>query len=158
MPMRLKSPMPPFEGATEWLNAQDFDPKLLKNSPVLVHFWAVSCHICHEVMDEVVSFFDKYNRYGLQVVGVHMPKQESDTDLQKVQNDIVQYDMKQPVAVDNMHQITEAFDNQFVPAFFLFDPEGKLYYRAAGDKGFQNVELKIKQLLEFNNDNDGRLV
>lgn len=33
-----------------------------------------------------------------------------------------------------------------VPAFFLFDAEGKLYFRAAGDKGYANVEPKIKQL------------
>jgi thiol-disulfide isomerase/thioredoxin len=152
MPMRLKSPMPPLNGATEWLNDEGFDPKLLENSPVLIHFWAVSCHICHEVMDEVVSYNDKYKEHGLKVVGIHMPKQESDTDVEKVKKDITQYNIKQPVAVDNMHQITDAFDNQFVPAFFLFDSEGKLFYRAAGDKGFQNVKPKIEQLLGINAD------
>lgn len=147
MPMRLKSPMPPIEGATEWFNNEGFDPKELEGHPVLVHFWAVSCHICHEVMDEVVSYVHEYKDHGLKVVGIHMPKQQSDTDVEKVKKDIEEYKIVQPVAVDNRHKITEAFSNQFVPAFFLFDKEGKLFYRAAGDKGFQNVKPKIEQLL-----------
>ncbi|WP_018132090.1 TlpA family protein disulfide reductase [Effusibacillus pohliae] len=147
MPMRLGSPMPSLEGATEWFNTDGFDPDSLRNHPVLVHFWAVSCHICHEVMPEVVSYRDLYKEHGLKLVGVHMPKQESDTDLEKVKKDIADYRITQPVAVDNLHKITDAFQNQFVPAFFLFDKEGKLYFRAAGDKGFQNLKPKIEQLL-----------
>ncbi|BCJ88580.1 TlpA family protein disulfide reductase [Effusibacillus dendaii] len=147
MPMRLGSPLPPLDGATEWFNAQGFDPAQLQNHPVLVHFWAVSCHICHEVMPEVVAYRDTYKPYGLQFVGVHMPKQESDTDLEKVKQDIAEYGITQPVAVDNLHQVTDQFQNQFVPAFFLFDKEGKLFFRAAGDKGFQNLKPKIESLL-----------
>ena len=139
--------MPSLDGATEWMNADGFDPKTLDGSPVLIHFWAVSCHICHEVMAEVVSYYDVYKDQGLKMVGVHMPKQESDTDTIKVKKDIATYQIKQPIAIDNMHRITDAFDNQFVPAFFLFDKEGKLFYRAAGDKGFANVKPKIEQLL-----------
>ncbi|GAX90784.1 hypothetical protein [Effusibacillus lacus] len=43
MPMRLGTPLPSWEGATMWLNAEGFNPASLKNGPVLVHFWAVSC-------------------------------------------------------------------------------------------------------------------
>jgi thiol-disulfide isomerase/thioredoxin len=147
MPMRLKSPMPELKGATEWFNAEGFDPKELAGKPTLIHFWAVSCHICHEVMDEVVSYVHQYKDKGLQVVAVHMPKQESDTDIEKVKKDIQDYKIVQPVAVDNAYALADAFENQFFPAFFLFDQEGKLFYRAAGDKGFKNVKPKIEQLL-----------
>lgn len=147
MPMRLRTPMPPIEGATEWFNADGFDQAELKGKPVLVHFWSVSCHICHDVMDEVVSYREKYKDYGLQLVGVHMPKQQSDTDVEKVKKELKQYRIQQPVAVDNLHKITEAFQNEFVPAFFLFDKDGLLNYRAAGDKGFANLKPKIEQLL-----------
>jgi len=150
MPMRLKSPMPSLDGATEWFNAEGFDPKELEGNPVLIHFWAVSCHICHEVMDDVVSYVHKYKDHGLKVVAVHMPKQESDLDVEKVKKDIADYNIVQPVAVDNTHAITDAFENQFVPAFFLFDREGKLFFRAAGDKGLQNVQPKIEALLGLN--------
>lgn len=147
LPMRLKSPMPALDGATEWLNAEGFDPESVKNTPVLVHFWAVSCHICHEVMPEVAAYRNEYEPLGLKMIGVHMPKQESDLDVEKVKQDIAAFKITQPVAVDNMHKMTEAFSNQFVPAFFLFDQDGKLFYRAAGDKGFQGLKPKLDQLL-----------
>jgi thiol-disulfide isomerase/thioredoxin len=148
MPMRLGTPMPSLHGATEWLNTDGFDPESLRDHPVLIHFWAVSCHICHEVMPDVVAYRDRYAPFGLKMVAVHMPKQESDTDTEKVKKDIADYGITQPVAVDNLHVIAEAFQNQFVPAFFLFDEEGKLFFRAAGDRGFQNLKPKIEQLLD----------
>jgi thiol-disulfide isomerase/thioredoxin len=145
MPMRLGSPMPALEGATDTYNAP-VDPASLAGKPVLVHFWAVSCHICHEVMPDLIRYRDQYREKGLQVVGIHMPKQESDLDLAKVEQDLATYGISHPVLVDNTHAITEAFQNQFVPAFFLFDAQGNLFFRAAGDKGLQNLGPKLEQL------------
>jgi len=147
MPMRLGSPMPALEGATHTYNAEGFDPASLAGHPVFVHFWAVSCHICHEVMDEVIRYRDQYQDKGLKVVAIHMPKEEGDLDQAKVQQDIARYGITQPVLVDNKHALTGAFQNQFVPAFFLFDAEGNLFFRAAGDKGLQNLGPKLEQLL-----------
>lgn len=147
MPMRLGTPMPSLDGATEWFNAEGFDPESLKGHPVLVHFWAFSCHICHEIMADVVSYRELYKEHGLKLVGIHMPKQESDTDVALVKQDIATFAIGHPVAVDNQHQIKTSFENQFVPAFYLFDAQGNLFFRAAGDKGLQNLKPKIDQLL-----------
>ncbi|WP_375221829.1 TlpA disulfide reductase family protein, partial [Symbiobacterium thermophilum] len=139
MPMRLGSPMPPLEGATGSYNAEGFDPAQLSGHPVLIHFWAVSCHICHEVMDQVLQYRDMYQPKGLKVVAIHMPKEEGDLDTAKVERDIAQYGITQPVLLDHRHALAQAFQNQFVPAFFLFDAQGNLFFRAAGDKGLQNL-------------------
>jgi thiol-disulfide isomerase/thioredoxin len=144
--MRLGSLMPPLDGATEKLHWDGVDPARFEGRPVLVHFWAVSCHICHEVMDQVVAFRDQYREQGLQVVGIHMPKQESDLEFAKVETDIAEYGLTHPILVDNQHAVTEAFQNQFVPAFFLFDSQHNLLFRAAGDKGLQNLGPKLEQL------------
>lgn len=146
MPMRLGSPMPPLEGATGSYNAEGFDPGSLAGHPTLVHFWAVSCHICHEVMDQVSQYRDQYGPKGLKVVAIHMPKEEGDLDTAKVERDIQQYGMTQPVLLDHRHALAQAFQNQFVPAFFLFDAQGNLFFRAAGDKGLQNLGPKLEQL------------
>jgi thiol-disulfide isomerase/thioredoxin len=145
MPMRLGSPIPALTGATGSYNAP-VDPAALQGKPVLVHFWAVSCHICHEVMPELIAQRDKWAPQGLQVVGIHMPKEQGDLDQVKVQADIAQYGITHPVLVDNQHAITEAFQNQFVPAFFLFDRDGNLFFRAAGDKGLANLGPKLEAL------------
>lgn len=137
--------MPALTGGTESYNAS-LDPGALAGKPVLVHFWAVSCHICHEVMPELIAQRDKWAAQGLQVVGIHMPKEQGDLDQAKVQADLAQYGISHSVLVDNQHTLTEAFQNQFVPAFFLFDKEGKLFFRAAGDKGLANLGPKLEAL------------
>jgi len=138
--------MPALAGATNTYNFEGFDPASLSGGPVLIHFWAVSCHICHEVMPDLIAYRDQYRERGLKVVGIHMPKEEADLDLAKVEKDMATYGISHPVMVDNTHALTEAFQNQFVPAFFLFDASGNLYFRAAGDKGLQNLGPKLEQL------------
>jgi thiol-disulfide isomerase/thioredoxin len=126
--------MPSLAGATEWINGE---PKWdeLREGPVLVHFWAVSCHICHDNMPSIVSWHDAYGPRGLKVVAVHLPREEADTDVARVRDDIARMGLTEPCGVDNNVAIADAFDNRFVPAYFLFDREGLLRSRSAGDAG-----------------------
>lgn len=146
MPMRLGTPMPSLEGATEWWNSEA-TPKLLEGKVTLVHFWAVSCHICHETMNDVLAIKEKYTNDGLQVVAMHMPRYEEDTNVERVKQDVAEYRMTQPVGLDHEHTVTNRFENEYVPAFFVFGKDGTLKFRAAGDKGFQKVEPKVREAL-----------
>lgn len=146
MPMRLGTPLPTLDGATASFHTEGVDLSSLKGKPVLIHFWSVSCHICHEVMPHLVAYRDEYVPRGLQVIGIHMPKQESDLDVAQVKADMDHFGLTHPILVDNRHAIADRFQNQFVPAFFLFDQNGNLLFRAAGDKGFQNLKPKLDQL------------
>jgi thiol-disulfide isomerase/thioredoxin len=149
MPMRTGTPLPSFEGATEWINGEP-DAAELHGNPVLVHFWAVSCHICHENMPTVNRWRDEYGPKGLKFVAIHMPRQEIDTDVERVKLQIGDFGITQPCAIDNEHTLTEAFENQnlFVPAYYLFDREGKMRSRAAGDAGTAMLEAAIKRQFE----------
>lgn len=146
MPLRLGTPLPSLIGATTWLNDDGFNPDELAGA-VLVHFWAISCHICHETMPRLLQYRERYEPEGLQFVSVHQPRQEADTDLAAVEDTMIRWDITQPTAIDNQHEVARAFQNEFVPAFYLFDARGKLCFRAAGDRGFENLEPKIRQLL-----------
>jgi thiol-disulfide isomerase/thioredoxin len=146
MPMRLGSPMPSLEGATEWFNATTI-PEVQPGQTALVHFFAVSCHICHETMHDVIRIKDEYAGQGLVTFAIHMPRYEADTDVSLVRKDIEEYGIAQPLAVDNQHAITNRFENEYVPAFFVFGSDGLLKFRTAGDKGFQKLEPKIREAL-----------
>ncbi|MGE5591172.1 MAG: TlpA family protein disulfide reductase [Bacillota bacterium] len=54
--------------------------------------------------------------------------------------------MTQPVALDHDLAISEAFQNEYVPAFYVFDRDGKLRFRAGGDKGLGMVEGRIRRV------------
>ena len=53
----------------------------------------------------------------------------------------------QPLAVDNEHTLVDAFENEFVPAYYLFDRNHELVHRQAGDRGFERLEAKIEEVL-----------
>lgn len=146
MPMRLGTDMPSLDGITQWFNS-DGAPEIAQGKVTLVHFWAVSCHICHETMADVMAIKQKYEDDGLQVVAMHMPRYEEDVDVDRVKKDIEEYNMTQPIGLDHQHAVTDRFENEYTPAFFVFGTDGTLKFRAAGDRGFLKVEPKIRQAL-----------
>lgn len=147
MPLRMDAALPSIEGGTEWFNSPPIKNDELKGVPVLVHFWAISCGICKESLPEISGWLEKYGSKGLKIVSVHMPRQESDTNIDAVKEAINEYEVKQPCVVDNWHEITEAFDNKYVPAFYLFDEEGKMRQFNAGEKAAKLVESAIERVI-----------
>lgn len=145
--MRLRTPMPELEGATEWLNKEVSRAELVGEKPTLIHFWSVSCHLCKEAMPQVNEFRDQY-KDRLNVVAVHMPRSEADLDVEKVKEVAKEYNITQPIAVDNQHKITDAFENKYVPAYYVFDKEGKLRHFQAGESGMQLLTKRVNRVLE----------
>ncbi|MBI4533332.1 MAG: redoxin domain-containing protein, partial [Candidatus Melainabacteria bacterium] len=132
MPLRMENPMPSLEGGTHWFNSEPIAAESLKGHVVVVHFWAISCGICKESLPDISRWIETYEPKGLKVIAVHMPRQESDTNVEAVKEAIEQYELKQPCAIDNWHTITDAFENKFVPAFYIFDTDLKLRHFQAG--------------------------
>jgi len=146
MPMRLHTPMPSLEGITQWI-PEEPDFKSLKGEPLLIYFWAVSCHICHENMPKLQTWRDTYVPRGLKMVAIHCPRMKTDTDINKVENALKEYGITEPCGIDNMHKAKKAFDNELWPAYFIFDQEGNLKRRAAGKAGLSMLEPCLEELL-----------
>lgn len=146
MALRLRTEMPELQGATEWVNGE-VNKEDLKGKPVLVHFWSISCGMCKTSMPDVLEIRDQYKDTGLQVVGIHMPRSEKDTDTAAVKETIEKHDLTHPQAIDNQHSIVDAFENEFVPAFYLFDAEGQLRHRSAGEKALKMLERPLERIL-----------
>jgi thiol-disulfide isomerase/thioredoxin len=147
MGLRMDAQMPSIEGGTEWFNSPALTNKDLAGGTTLVHFWAISCGSCKESLPDVTRWFEKYSSQGLKIVSVHMPRQESDTNVEAVKEAIKDYDVKQPCVVDNWHTITDAFENKYVPAFYIFDNQSKLRHFQAGEKAAKMVEPVIERVL-----------
>lgn len=149
MPMKIGDMLPPFEGATEWLNGSQVEAEeSIKNQPTLVYFWATSCGICKQKMPQLIELKEKYASHGLKVVAVHMPRYEADTNVENIKADIEKYQIGDICAVDNKHQLKNAFQNEqgWVPVYFLFDAEGKLKTRAAGEYGVGVLKTALEKM------------
>ncbi len=147
MPLRMDTPLPSLEGGTDWFNSEPITNDQLKGHTVLIHFWSISCGICKESLPDITRWIEEYGPKGLKVVSIHMPRQESDTNVEAVKEAIEYYEVKQPCVVDNWHTITDAFENKFVPAFYVFDNEGKMRDFKAGEKAIKMVEPVLERLL-----------
>jgi thiol-disulfide isomerase/thioredoxin len=138
--------MPSFDGATEWVNGQGVQANLL-GKPSIVYFWAMSCHICEENMPTLEDWREKYGD-RVNFIAFHRPRQESDTNVEDVKKAIATHKIVEPVGIDNTHEVGDRFETgQYWPYYFLFDAEGKMKSRAAGDVGLAQIEKALERLL-----------
>jgi thiol-disulfide isomerase/thioredoxin len=142
--------MPSLDGATEWFGATQAHAEAESaGKPTLVHFWSVSCGICKDNLPRVGQWRDEKREQGLRVIAVHMPRYEADTDVEAVREAISKYGIIEQVEVDNEHKLRESFQNDqgFVPAYYLFDAEGKLKSFAAGERGLDMLKSALERVL-----------
>lgn len=150
MAMRIGTKMPQLDGATEWFGATQAHAEAeSEGHPTLVHFWSASCGICKENLPRVGQWRDEKREQGLRVIAIHMPRYEADTDVEAVRDLISTQGITEPCAVDNEHKLKDAFQNDqgFVPAYYLFDAEGKLKSFAAGERGLDMLKSAIERIL-----------
>jgi thiol-disulfide isomerase/thioredoxin len=147
MALRMGNQMPSLTGGVEWFNSQPLKEQDFAGSPTLIHFWAISCGSCKESLPDLNNWLEKYGPQGLKILSIHMPRQESDTDVAAVKEAVDDYKIKQPCVVDNWHTIADAFGNKYVPAFYLFDDESKLRHFQAGERAAKMVEPVIERVL-----------
>ena len=145
--MRLREQMPELTGASEWLNGEMTKEQLIGEKPTLIHFWSISCKLCKDAMPLVNEFRDDY-KDKLNVVAVHMPRSEKDLDLDEIKQVAAENSITQPIYIDNEHKLTDAFENQYVPAYYLFDKEGMLRHFQAGGSGMKMLEKRVNRVLE----------
>ena len=150
MPMRIGTEMPRLEGATTWFGGTEAHAEAeAKGHPTLIHFWSVSCGVCKDNLPRIATWRSELREQGLRVVAVHMPRYESDTDIEAVREAIALFDITEPCAVDNEHKLRYAFQNAqgYVPAYYLFDAEGKLRSFAAGERGVDLLKSAVDRVL-----------
>lgn len=97
-------------------------------------------------MPNVNEFRDEY-KDELNVLAVHMPRSEKDLDIDQVKEVAKEHDIIQPIFVDNDHALTDAFENQYVPAYYVFDKEGQLRHFQAGGGGMKMLRKRVNRVL-----------
>jgi thiol-disulfide isomerase/thioredoxin len=148
MALRIRSALPSLEGVSAWINGDAPDAASLAGKPVLVHFWSLSCYICHDVAEQVAQWRDRYGPQGLEVIAIHQPRGPEELDEAKVGADALgPMALTQPCAIDSEHTLVERFENQFVPAYYVFDRNHALRHFQAGDKGYDRIVAAIERVL-----------
>jgi cytochrome c biogenesis protein CcdA/thiol-disulfide isomerase/thioredoxin len=138
---------PEIAGATEWLNSPPLTLEKLKGKVVLVDFWTYSCINCLRTLPFVRAWAEKYKDQGLVVIGVHTPEFAFEKDLGNVKRAVADLGIAYPVAVDNHYAIWRAFNNQYWPAHYFIDAQGRIRRQHFGEGEYEESERAIQQLL-----------
>lgn len=139
---------PPLAGATQWLNSPPLNAESLRGKVVLVDFWTYSCINCLRTLPYLKAWDEKYRAQGLLIIGVHAPEFAFEKDLGNVGQAVRDLGIKYPVAVDNQYAIWNAFQNQYWPAHYLIDAQGRIRHQHFGEGAYQETEQMIQSLLK----------
>ena len=131
----------------QWHNSQPLSMAGLRGKVVLVDFWTYSCINCLRTLPHVARWHAKYKDQGLVVLGVHTPEFPFERSAANVKKAIARYDIRYPVAQDNQYATWKAFENQYWPAVYLINREGKIVKTHFGEGGYVEIEEAIKGLL-----------
>jgi thiol-disulfide isomerase/thioredoxin len=143
----MRTPLPSLAGAAAWVNGEPAEAELA-GKPVLVHFWSITCYMCHDAAAQVAEWRRQFEPRGLQFIAIHQPRGPEELDIDKVSEDATgPMLIEWPCAIDNEHAIVDGFQNEFVPAFYLFDREHQLRHFQAGDKGYDRIVAAIERIL-----------
>ena len=97
-------------------------------------------------MPKLTELKAKYKPLGLKSVAIHMPRYEADTDLAGVKAAIEQH-----ASTTSVPSITAKLKDAFltsswVPVYYLFDADGKLKSRAAGEFGVSVLSGALEKM------------
>ena len=139
--------LPELTGATLWLNSPPLTREQLRGKVVLVDFWTYSCINCLRALPYVKAWAEKYKSHGLVVIGVHAPEFAFEKDPANVRRAVSDLGVTYPVALDNSLTIWQAFNNQYWPAHYFIDAEGRIRHHHFGEGEYDRSESVIRQLL-----------
>jgi len=77
-----------------------------------------------------------------------MPRSEDDLDIDKIKEVAEEHGITQTILVDNQHTITDAFENKYVPSYYVFDKTGALRHFQAGEGGMPMLEKRVNRVLD----------
>ncbi len=143
----IEGTMPPLDGAVQWLNSPPLTAADLRGKVVLIDFWTYSCINCLRTLPYVNAWAQKYKDQGLVVIGVHAPEFAFEKDIGNVTKAVHDLNITYPVAIDNNYAIWRAFHNEYWPAHYFIDAQGRIRAHHFGEGGYDESEKVIQQLL-----------
>jgi cytochrome c biogenesis protein CcdA/thiol-disulfide isomerase/thioredoxin len=143
----VEGSIPSLSGATAWINSAPLAAQDLRGKVVVVDFWTYSCINCLRALPYVTGWYAKYKDHGLVVLGVHAPEFAFEKDLGNVRRAVTELGITYPVALDNDYAIWQGFDNQYWPAHYFIDAQGRIRSHHFGEGNYAESEASIRQLL-----------
>jgi thiol-disulfide isomerase/thioredoxin len=143
----VEGQLPSLSGATGWLNSPALTATDLRGKVVLVNFWTYTCINWLRQLPYVRAWAEKYRDDGLVVLGAHTPEFDVEHDLDNVRRAVKDMRVDYPVVIDNDYAIWDAFANQYWPALYIVDVQGRIRHHRFGEGDYSQSEAIIQRLV-----------
>jgi cytochrome c biogenesis protein CcdA/thiol-disulfide isomerase/thioredoxin len=145
----VEGTLPPLEslGIGPWFNGKPLTAADLKGKVVVIDFWTYSCINCLRSIPYVKAWDERYRKDGLVVIGVHAPEFAFEHDPANVAKAVKDLGITYPVVMDNDWKLWRALQNNYWPAHYFVDAQGRVRYHHFGEGEYDMSERVIRQLL-----------
>ena len=140
---------PEITGISAWFNDADTPHTLaaLRGRVVLLDFWTYSCVNCIRTLPHLRELDKTYRSKGLTILGIHTPEFAFEKDPGNVGKAIKDLGVTWPVALDPDYGTWNAWGNQYWPAEYLIDRDGKVRAFKFGEGQYDKTENEVRALL-----------
>jgi thiol-disulfide isomerase/thioredoxin len=143
----VEGKLPSLGHATAWLNSEPLSAADLRGKVVLIDFWTYTCINWRRTLPYLRAWEQKYRDNGLVVIGVHTPEFSFEKDIGNVRGAAKDQNVDYPIAMDSDYAIWNAFKNQYWPALYFVDAQGRIRHHQFGEGDYEQSEVIIQQLL-----------
>ncbi len=142
-------PAPQFVAEGPWINTElPLSMGDLQGKVVLLDFWTYSCVNCVRTIPHLRSWYEKYKKYGFEIIGVHTPEFPFERNINNVKQAVQELGVTWPVVLDNGFSQWNAYQNRYWPAHFFIDAKGNVRYFSFGEGAYEESEQVIQKLLK----------
>jgi thiol-disulfide isomerase/thioredoxin len=143
----VEGQFPSLSGATGWLNSPPLTANGLRGKAVLIDVWTYTCINWLRTLPYVRAWAEKYKNQGLVVIGVHSPEFGFEHDADNVRREAKAMRVDYPIAIDNDFAVWRALNNDYWPALYIIDAQGRIRHHQFGEGDYDGSERAIQQLL-----------
>src|SRR4029079_14642432 len=144
----IEGDMPELRGATGWLNSKPLTRESLRGKVVVLDFWTYSCINCLRALPYINAWYQHYKDSGLVIIGVHSPEFGFEKDAANVRMAVGKFGIRYPVAMDGDMAIRNAFHNQFWPAHYFIDANGRIRGHHFGEGKYARSARTIRATVD----------
>ena len=145
---------PAFAGRA-WLNTdRPLDWPSLRGKVVVLHFWTLGCINCKHNLPIYNRWEKNFKGDNFEIVGIHTPELDFERQPAELKRAIQKWDIRYPVLSDNSGENWNRWHQQYWPAVYLVDKQGRVRDSWSGELNYDNqhgeekLTAEIRELLK----------
>ena len=122
--------------------------KGLRGKVVIVDFWEYTCINCVRTLPHLKQWYARYQKDGLEIIGVHKGEFEFASDTKNVERGYARFQLPYPAIADVKDEVWRAYNCNTWPDTFLIDRTGVIREVHQGEGDYGKEERLIQELLK----------